>query len=126
MSRFLLVCLGGAVGTGARYLLSLWVTRTAGPGFPFGTLIVNVIGSFLLVILMESALSTQTVAADMRLILGTGLLGGFTTYSAFNYETLTLLGDYAWGAAAAYVTATLAGCLLASLLAVVVVRAVAY
>jgi len=96
MTRFLWICLGGAVGTGARYLLSGWLYRAAGPGFPYGTLAVNVLGSFLLGALMHVALTTEILQPTLRLALTTGVMGGFTTYSAFNYETLRYFQEDAW------------------------------
>lgn len=123
MVRFLLICLGGAVGTGARYMLSVWVARTVGAGFPFGTLLVNVIGSFLLGLLMQLSLSTQAIGADARLIIGTGILGGFTTYSTFNYETLALIREDTWALAALNAAATFLACLASAALAVGAVRA---
>ncbi|HET9209989.1 MAG TPA: CrcB family protein, partial [Thermoanaerobaculia bacterium] len=88
MARFLWICLGGAAGTGARYLLSGWLLRAAGPGFPWGTLAVNVIGSFLLGLILQVSLTTTLISPTLRLALTTGVMGGFTTYSTFNYETL--------------------------------------
>jgi len=122
VARFLLICLGGAIGTGARYVIATWVARTAGAGVPLGTLLVNVAGSFLLGLLMQLSLSTQMISADTRLILGTGVLGGFTTYSTFNYETLVLIREEAWGAALFNVAATFLGCLAAGALGVLAVR----
>ena len=111
MARFLWICLGGAAGTGARYLLSGWLLRAAGPGFPWGTLAVNVIGSFLLGLLMQIAPAT-----DLRLALTIGVMGGFTTYSSFNYEMLQYLLRDEWLTASAYVAATLLVCLTAGAL----------
>ena len=125
VARFFLICLGGAIGTGARYLVSVWAARTIGTGFPYGTLLVNMAGSFLLGLLMQLSLSTQMISADMRLIICTGILGGFTTYSTFNYETLALLREDAWGLALANTAATLIGCLVAGLLGIGLARAVA-
>lgn len=88
MARLLWICLGGAAGTGARYLLSGWILQRLGGAFPYDTLSVNVIGSFLLGALMQLALATQLLSPTMRLALTTGAMGGFTTYSTFNYETL--------------------------------------
>jgi len=125
VARFLLICLGGAIGTGARYLVAVWMPRTVGTAFPYGTLLVNVSGSFLLGLLMQLSLSTQVISADMRLIIGAGILGGFTTYSTFNYETLALLREDAWGVALANTAATLIGCLVAGALGIGLARAVA-
>jgi CrcB protein len=97
IARLLLVCLGGALGSGARYLVSLWA-------FPYGTLIVNLVGSFLIGIFMQLGMSS-----NLRLALTTGVMGGFTTYSAFNYEATQL----AMLPALAYVGATVIGCLVA-------------
>lgn len=124
MARFLLMCLGGAAGTGARYLLVLWATRAAGLGFPYGTLLVNVTGSFLLGLLMQASLTSQTIGTDARLIVGTGVLGGFTTYSAFNHETLSLLREGSLRIAAANVAVTLFGCLAAGALGIALGRAI--
>jgi fluoride exporter len=84
MTRLLWICLGGAVGTGARYLLSGWLLRVAPPGFPYGTLAVNVIGSFLLALLLQVPLTAESLPPTLRLALTTGVMGGFTTYSTFN------------------------------------------
>jgi CrcB protein len=116
MARFLWICLGGALGTGARYLLSGWFLRAFGPGFPWGTLAVNAIGSFLLGLLMQVFLTTDLLPPTLRLALTTGLLGGFTTYSAFNYETLRLFQEDAWLLGLANLGATVGVCLLAGVL----------
>ena len=116
MARFFWICLGGAVGTGARYLLSSWLLRMAGPGFPWGTLAVNVLGSFLLGLVMQIPLGSDLFPPTLRLALATGVLGGFTTYSTFNYETLRLFQQDAWATGALYLGATMAACLLAGLL----------
>lgn len=109
MTRLLLVCLGGALGSGARYLIALTV--------PQATLVVNVAGSFAIALVMATLAPT-----DLRLFLVTGILGGFTTYSAFNEEALAMLRNEAWLAAAGYVVATVGGCLLAGLLGFAVAR----
>ncbi|HEX7182900.1 MAG TPA: fluoride efflux transporter CrcB [Thermoanaerobaculia bacterium] len=116
MARFLWICLGGAIGTGARYLLSGWILRVAGPGFPYGTLAVNAIGSFLLGVLMEVALSTESFPPALRLALTTGVMGGFTTYSTFNYETLQLFQEGAWLVGFANLGVTVIACLAAGVL----------
>jgi len=105
MERFLWICLGGAVGTGARYLLSGWLAGFWGPGLPIGTLAVNVVGSFLLGVIMQVALTTALISPGLRLFLTTGVMGGFTTYSTLNYETLRFFEENAWrlGAATSYV-----------------------
>lgn len=116
MTRLLWVCLGGAVGTGARYLLGGWIVRTAGTGFPWGTFAVNALGSFLLGAILQVALTTDLISPTLRIVLTTGVMGGFTTYSTFNYETLQLLLDEGWLLAAANLGMTVIGCLLAGAL----------
>src|SRR5438309_12063502 len=113
MSRLLLICLGGAVGTAARYLTALWAAAAFGSAFPFGTLIVNTVGSFLLAFIMHVSGATELISSDARAILTTGVMGGFTTYSTFNYETTNYLREGAWLFAAANATATIVGCLVA-------------
>jgi CrcB protein len=122
MSRFLLICFGGAVGTGARYLLSGWVLRSMGAGLPLGTLAVNAIGSFLLAVIMHVGLTTGVLSPDARLVLGTGVMGGFTTYSTFNYETMQYMQEGAFTLAALNVAVTVVACLAAGGLGIAVGR----
>jgi CrcB protein len=122
MARFLWICLGGAIGSGARYLLSGWLARIAGPGFPYNTLAVNAIGSFLLGALMGSAMLTETLPPMLRLTLTTGVIGGFTTYSTFNYETLRLFQEGSWLLGFADLGLTVVVCLLAGALGLMVGR----
>jgi CrcB protein len=110
------IALGGAFGTAARYQLSLWAERRFGAGQTHGTLLVNLLGSFLLAALMCASLRSQLVPPSARLVLGAGVLGGFTTYSAFSYESLRALQQGAWGAAALNIAMTVLGCLLAAAL----------
>ena len=125
MGRLLLISAGGAVGTAARYLLSVALARAFGPALPYGTFAVNVIGSFLLGVIMQAGPGTAALTPTARLVLGTGVMGGFTTYSAFNYETLRFLETGAWGTAALYVGATLIVCLAAGALGMAAGRALA-
>lgn len=125
MQQILLICLGGAIGTGARYALSTWLVQTSGPQFPYGTLAVNVIGSFLLSFIMVLSVSTPYVSPTARLTLGTGVMGGFTTYSSFNHETLRLMEGRLFRTASLYVAATLLGCLLAGVLGAAAARKIA-
>ena len=123
MARFLVICLGGAIGTGARYLLALWVVGKAGPGFPLGTLAVNVIGSFAMGFVVQFA-ATNPMSETTKLALTTGVLGGFTTYSAFNHETLRLVQEGAWASGVANVAATVLLCLAAGVGGMAAARAV--
>ncbi len=116
MKNLLLVSLAGAVGSAARYLTSLGLTRILGEGFPYGTFAVNVLGSFLIAFIMQVSLRSGAISPVMRLTLTTGLLGGFTTYSAFNYESLELLSRGSWRMGALNVAMTVVVCLMAGAL----------
>ncbi|MFN2425461.1 MAG: fluoride efflux transporter CrcB [Candidatus Binatia bacterium] len=113
MREFLLVCAGGAVGTGARYLLTAWALAALGPSFPWGTFAVNTIGSFLLAFVMYLGVESSTISPTVRLALGTGVLGGFTTYSTFSFETMRYLQVGSWGLAITNVLASVIVCLAA-------------
>ncbi len=113
MVRFLWVCLGGAIGSGARFALSSWARSLLGAAFPFGTLGVNLLGSFLLGLIMQVGLSSEVLSPTARLTLGTGVMGGFTTYSSFNYETLQLFEDRASFLGILNIFVTLSGGLVA-------------
>lgn len=99
MERFFWICLAGAAGTGARYLVGLWAGERFGSSFPYGTLIVNVVGCFLMALVMHLALNVAAFSPNLRFGLATGFIGGLTTYSSFNYETTKLIRDGAWAAA---------------------------
>jgi CrcB protein len=118
MTRFLWICLGGATGSGARYLVSTWALRALGPGFPWGTLAVNAGGSLAMGFLVELAVGTAALPPTVQAALTTGLLGGFTTYSTFNAETLRYLQAGQLALAAAYLVGTVGSCLLAGLLGI--------
>lgn len=120
--RVFWIGLGGAAGTIARYLVSGWALDRFGADFPFGTLAVNVGGSFLLAVLMYLGVEAGMLPPTVRLALTTGVMGGFTTYSTFSYETMRYLQDGAWGLALLNVSVTLVACLLACLLGWVVAQ----
>lgn len=100
----LLVGLGGCLGSMARYSLGAWVLHLGAQGrFPLGTFLVNVLGCWVVGMLAGAGVRYQWFGADVRLFLFTGLLGGFTTFSAFGLETLHLLRDGDVGVALLYV-----------------------
>ncbi|MGO8969346.1 MAG: fluoride efflux transporter CrcB [Myxococcaceae bacterium] len=121
-TRYLLVALGGAVGSAGRYWVSGLAPRILGQAFPYGTLVVNVVGSFLISLVMGVALNTTSIPVNLRLFLTTGIIGGFTTYSTFNYETLMLLQQRLWLTAGLNLVGTALGCLIAGLLGLAVAR----
>jgi fluoride exporter len=91
MTHILLVAVGGAFGSVLRYLVGLWALRGFGPSFPWGTLTVNVTGSFLIGVLAEVIARKFGASTEMRVFLITGILGGYTTFSAFSLDAITLL-----------------------------------
>ncbi|HTQ08304.1 MAG TPA: fluoride efflux transporter CrcB [Polyangiaceae bacterium] len=93
MERFFWICFAGALGTAVRYLVSLWAAQRLGTNFPYGTLIVNVTGCFLIALVMSVALRVPAFPTNLRFALTTGFMGGLTTYSSFNYETTRLLQE---------------------------------
>jgi CrcB protein len=111
MRDFVLVCFAGALGTGARFALSTGIGILLGIHFPYGTVVVNVLGSFLIAVVAYVSTAGDLITPTTRLVLTTGFLGGFTTYSAFNQETLVCLQQSLWARAAANVGVTLIGCL---------------
>lgn len=123
MSRLVWICAGGAIGTGARYLVGIWAAQRFGAAFPYGTLIVNVTGCFVIAVLMQAALSMGW-SATMRSALTIGFVGGLTTYSSFNFETLRLIEEGAPATAMINVAVTLAGGAAAGWLGLVTSRAV--
>jgi CrcB protein len=120
LATLLWICLGGALGTAARYGMQTWAKQAFGGAFPWGTLAVNVIGSFFIGAVMYVALNTHVITETVRLTLVTGILGGFTTYSSFNYETLQLYQERSAGLAATYAGGTLLGCWLAGAMGLLV------
>ena len=91
MERLFWICLGGAVGTAARYGIALWAATRFGDGFPIGTLLVNLVGCFAIALVMYPPRRRPAWPATLRMAITIGVLGGFTTYSSFNYETSRLL-----------------------------------
>jgi CrcB protein len=122
---FVWVAIGGAAGSCLRY----WVSLTLGPiaaahGFPWATFAANVLGSLGLGLVFVLAEDRSWFGTDLRLLLGTGVMGGFTTYSAFNLETIGLMQNEAWGRAALYMGGTVVVCLMAGALGLIIGRAI--
>jgi CrcB protein len=118
MERFLWICFAGAAGTGTRYLIALWAAQRFGSSFPYGTLIVNLLGCFGVAAVMHMAL-TLSWSPTVRSAITIGFIGGLTTYSSFNYETTRLLEEGAHGSAAINAIATIVGSFAAGWLGLV-------
>jgi fluoride exporter len=121
VERLLLVGAGAFAGAIARYLVSLWAAERFGAAFPVGTLVVNASGSLLLAFLIVVTTDRLGLGPEVRLLLGTGFCGGYTTFSTFAVETLALAEGGAWGPAVlnalASVALSLAGAVLGAWLA---------
>lgn len=99
MRELFLVAAGGAIGAGLRYTVGVAFVSRTGPGFPWHTFGINILGAFLLGLLMAASFASAPSGAAWRLFLAPGLLGGFTTFSTLSYESvaLTQQGSWAWG-----------------------------
>jgi CrcB protein len=106
MRLFLLASAGGAIGAGARYLVGILSAGWLGLAFPWGTLFVNVLGSFLMGVVVEAVALRCGGSAELRTFLATGILGGFTTFSAFSLEVVALAERKLPGLAVVYVFAS--------------------
>ena len=116
------VMLAGGAGSGARYLTGQWALAVFGPSFPYGTMLVNLVGCFALGFVAQAAASGNW-SPELRAAIAIGFLGGFTTYSSFNQETLLLMSNGAAGTALLNVALTVFGGLAAALLGLTLARA---
>lgn len=112
MGNLLLVMTGGAAGAGARHLVGRWTLHAFGPGYPWGTLAVNVAGGLLMGLLVGTLARTGG-GEGARLLLGVGVLGGFTTFSAFSLEAAHMIERGALASALGYVAASVVGAIAA-------------
>lgn len=120
----LAVLVGGGIGSVIRYVLTFAIAQRLGPGFPWWTFIINVTGSLVIGIVAEVTQTRAFGAAPLlRLFLMTGVLGGYTTFSSFSYETLTLIGDRAQILALAYAAGSVVLGIVAAFAGVALVRA---
>ena len=120
---YLLVGLGGFLGANARFVVATFVGAMVETRFPLGTFVVNVSGSFLLGVLGSVVADTLVPSSDaMRLALGVGFLGAFTTFSTFEFETHALLEDGSWLTAATNIAASVLVGLIALRIGVVLAR----
>jgi len=118
----LLVALGGAIGSASRYALSYAVQSRTTSLFPWGTLLVNVTGSFLVGLIMRYALGGQAISAEARLFLTVGFCGGYTTFSTFSYESIRLIEDGDYRRAGLYIVSSVALSLAATVAGFVLAR----
>jgi len=122
--NFLLVMAGGAIGSVGRYGVGMLTLRALGPHYPWGTLAVNLIGGFLMGAL--AGLLARTGGSEhTRLLIGVGVLGGFTTFSAFSLDTVTMIERGQWGVAVGYALISVIGSVIALFGGLWLVRALA-
>jgi CrcB protein len=125
MPTVLWVAIGGAIGCAARYGVNIWSARLLGSEFPWHTFIVNVVGCFAMGVLVELMALKLNVGIDTRAFLTTGILGGFTTFSAFSMDFALLVERKTYGAAAAYGVGSVALSLIAVFAGLSLVRTLA-
>jgi CrcB protein len=122
--QVLFVALGGAIGSAARYLVGGWIAARFGAAFPYGTFVINVTGSFIVGFFLAYAQERVSLSPYWRLFFAVGLVGGYTTFSTFEYESIRLLQDGEMLMAAVYLigsvvtggVAAIAGIALGSLI----------
>lgn len=114
MHHYLAIALGGALGSVLRFALNEAISNRFGRAFPWGTLSINVIGSFLIGALVVLLLERWEVSPAVRLGLMVGVLGGFTTFSSFSLEVVNLMQNGAFLRAMTYVAASVTACILAA------------
>ncbi|MGY4397399.1 CrcB protein [Sphingomonas sp. UYAg733] len=125
MNSLLLVMAGGAIGSGARFLTGRTTLAWFGPSYPWGTLAVNLIGGFLMGALVGTLARLSVPGENWRLLLAVGVLGGFTTFSAFSLDTVLMLQRGDLSMAAIYVLASVIGSVAALFAGLALTRVVA-
>ncbi len=120
--KLLIIGLGGFLGSVARYVTTKFVDEKLSPAFPYGTLTVNILGSFLLGIIYIIALRKAGLTENGRLFLGVGFCGGFTTFSAFALENFSLMQEKFVGTSLLYISVSIVGGILALVAGVWVAR----
>ena len=125
MPPLFLVMFGGALGAGFRYQIGAIVLRQLGPGFPFGTWIINLLGGLLMGLLAGVLARSEIGSEPLRLFLGVGVLGGFTTFSSFSLETFNMIARGQHVLAAAYAVSSVAGSVLLLILGLFLSRMIA-
>ena len=120
----LMVALGGAVGALARYMVGVGAMRFIGAGFPWGTLIVNIVGSLIMGLLIAAFALRYSVSNEMRAFLTVGILGGFTTFSAFSLDFAVLMERKDYGLAVLYLGSSVGLSILALFVGLSIARVV--
>jgi CrcB protein len=124
MNNILLIALGGALGSISRYGCQKWIYYISPHPFPFGTFVVNIAGCFLVGLVLGLSQKGNLMSAEWRLFLATGFCGGFTTFSAYSFETLSLLRNGEITYALVYAFASVMLGLLAAWLGMLLIESV--
>ena len=124
MKMLLMAAMGGAIGAAGRYLVGVGANRLLGTGFPWGTLIVNVVGSLIMGMMIEAFALRYSVSNEVRAFLATGILGGFTTFSAFSLDMATLIERKAQGLTVIYLGASVGLSILALFAGLAIARVI--
>ena len=122
LTALLWVATGGALGSSARYLSMVLLGQWLGSSFPWGTLFVNIVGSFVMGVLAELGALAWQPSQDIKLFLMTGILGGFTTFSTFSLDVALLVERHDWAVAALYVAVSVLASVGALFAAMALVR----
>jgi fluoride exporter len=120
--NMLAIALGAAIGANLRYGLATWAVQRFGGAWPYGTFLINVLGCLIIGALLTLAATRMPLSEPVRLLLVTGLLGGFTTFSTFGYESFTLITTGNWLGAGLYIGASVVLGLVAVFLGAGLVR----
>jgi len=123
MEQLVYIALLGALGCICRYFLSGFVYQLFGTGFPYGTLVVNVVGAFLIGLVMEFSIRSALIPPALRIAVTIGFLGGLTTFSTFSFETFRLLEEGAFAIAFLNVLVSVVSCLACTWVGIAVARA---
>lgn len=123
MEQVVYIALLGSLGCLCRYLLSGFVYRVLGTSFPYGTLVVNLVGAFLIGVIMEFSIRSALIPANLRVAITIGFLGGLTTFSTFSFETFRLLEEGALLIAFANILVSVVACLACTWIGIVAARA---
>ncbi len=122
MKMVLMVAMGGAIGASGRYMVGVFATRLFGAGFPWGTLIVNIFGSFLMGVLIGALALRYSVSNEVRAFLAIGILGGFTTFSSFALDFVHLYEKKQYVAGLSYMGFSVVCSILALFLGLALIR----
>jgi len=119
MEKYLVIGLGGFLGANARYLIGNWAAQRWGTAFPFGTLLINATGSFILGLFLGATTERFLIDPRWRLFFAVGFLGAYTTFSTYTYESIQLVLNGSWGPGLANLLASNALGLTASVLGII-------